>query len=47
MLDRQVRGVFANGGGFQNGVINMGPGGAEFMDWNGKPCGYEGYLAIS
>ena len=47
MLDRQHRGVFANGGGFQNGVINRMPDGAEFFDWDGTTCGYEGHLVYS
>ncbi len=47
MLDRQVRGVFPNGGGFHNGVVNRKQMGAEFMDWNGNPTGYEGYLTYS
>jgi len=47
MLDRQSRGVFPNGGGFQNGVINRYPEGAEFMDWDGNTCGYEGHLVYS
>jgi len=47
MLKRQREGVFANGGGFQNGVINRYPEGAEFMDWQGNTCGYEGHLVYS
>ena len=47
MLKRQVEGVFPNGGGFQNGVIDRFPLGAEFYDWNGKTCGYEGHLVYS
>jgi hypothetical protein len=47
MLDRQVRGVFPNGGGFQNGVVDKYPLGAEFYDWNGNTCGYEGHLTYS
>lgn len=47
MLGRQVRGVFPNGGGFQNGVVDRIPDGAEFYTWDGKPCGYEGYLTYS
>jgi hypothetical protein len=43
MLDRQHKGVWPNGGGFQNGI----GGGAEFMTWDGKPCGYEGHLTYS
>ncbi|MBI2435817.1 MAG: hypothetical protein HYV26_23420 [Candidatus Hydrogenedentes bacterium] len=37
----------ANGGGLQNGVIDKYPLGAEFMDWNGNTCGYEGHLVYS
>ena len=47
MLKRQNDGAFPNGGGFQNGIVNRGGEGAEFMDWDGKPCGYEGYLIYS
>ena len=47
MLERQVRGVFANGGGFQNGVVNRSPEGAEFFTWEGETCGYEGHLTYS
>ena len=47
MLDRQEKGVFPNGGGFQNGVINVYPHGAEFYTWDGKTCGYEGHLTYS
>ena len=47
MLERQDRGVFPNGGGFQNGIVNRDPFGAEFFTWEGKPCGYEGYLVYS
>ena len=43
MVERQRRGAFPNGGGFQNGC----GGGAEFMTWEGKPCGYEGHLTYS
>jgi hypothetical protein len=35
----------AAGGGFQNGILNIGFAGAEHLQWNGKSCGYEGYLA--
>lgn len=44
MLDRQRRGVFPNGGSFQNGIVDAPPNGAEFFDWKGNPCGYEGHL---
>ena len=47
MLDRQERGVFPNGGGFQNGVVNAYPRGAEFYTWDGTTCGYEGHLTYS
>jgi hypothetical protein len=47
MLARQAKGVFPNGGGFQNGVINRYPEGAEFFDWQGNTCGYEGHLVHS
>jgi hypothetical protein len=47
MLKRQNDGAFPNGGGFQNGIVNRGGEGAEFMDWEGRPCGYEGYLIYS
>jgi hypothetical protein len=33
------------GGGFQNGVQNVGFKGIDWTTWDGKPCGYEGYLA--
>jgi hypothetical protein len=47
MVERQERGVFPNGGGFQNGVVIEGPRGAEFYDWNGETTGYEGHLTYS
>jgi hypothetical protein len=47
MLKRQEEGVFENGGGFQNGVIDKVPLGAEFFDWNGNTTGYEGHLVYS
>jgi hypothetical protein len=47
MLARQEKGVFPNGGGFQNGVVNEYPKGAEFFTWDGKTCGYEGHLTYS
>ncbi len=47
MLERQERGVFPNGGGFQNGVVNEGPRGAEFYTWDGQTTGYEGHLTFS
>lgn len=47
MLKRQVEGVFENGGGFQNGVVDEYPRGAEFYDWHGNTTGYEGHLVYS
>jgi hypothetical protein len=47
MVARQGTPVFPNGGSFQNGIINKPPLGAEFFDWSGKPCGYEGHLTFS
>ena len=47
MLDRQRRGVFPNGGAFQNGVVDQYPRGTEFFDWQGNTCGYEGHLTYS
>ena len=47
MLARQEHGVFPNGGGFQNGVVNAYPKGAEFYTWDGQTCGYEGHLTYS
>ena len=47
MLGRQERGAFPNGGGFQNGVVNEYPHGAEFFTWDGRTCGYEGHLTYS
>ncbi len=44
MLARQERGVFSNGGGFQNGFIDKMGHGAEVFDWEGRPAGYEGHL---
>jgi hypothetical protein len=32
-------------GGFQNGVQNAAYKGIDWTTWDGKPCGYEGYLA--
>ena len=39
MLGRQQQGAF------QNGIQDALPNGGEWMTWDGKPCGYEGYLA--
>jgi hypothetical protein len=39
MLGRQ------QSGGFQNGVQNASYKGIDWTTWDGKPCGYEGYLA--
>jgi hypothetical protein len=47
MLERQHKGVFPNGGGFQNGVVDHYPGGAEFFTWDAQTCGYEGHLTYS
>jgi hypothetical protein len=47
MLARQEKGVFPNGGGFQNGVVNVFPQGAEFYTWDGNTTGYEGHLVYS
>lgn len=47
MLARQEQGVFFNDGSFQNGFVDRYPAGAEFMDWEGNPCGYEGHLIYS
>ncbi len=47
VLERQEKGVFPNGGGYQNGVVNAYPQGAEFYTWDGKTCRYEGHLTYS
>lgn len=44
MLKRQHDGVYANGGGFQNGFVDHMGQGAEVFDWNGNTAGYEGHL---
>jgi hypothetical protein len=41
MLGRQAEGKF------QNGVRDVGNQGIDWTDWNGKPTGYEGFLADS
>lgn len=41
MLQRQAH------GGFQNGAVNAYPQGIDWTTWDGKPAGYEGYLADS
>jgi|GEM_PF-154431 len=41
MLERQRRGEF------QNGVRDAGGQGIDWTSWDGKPTGYEGYLADS
>jgi hypothetical protein len=41
MLERQQRGEF------QNGVTDAYPKGIDWTTWDGKPAGYEGYLADS
>ena len=47
MLARQNRGVFPNGGAFQNGIVDSPPNGGENFDWKGNPAGYEGHLVYS
>ena len=47
MLARQRRGVFPNGGAFQNGVVDSPPNGGENFDWEGNAAGYEGHLVYS
>jgi sugar lactone lactonase YvrE len=47
MLRRQSEGVYPNGGGFQNGIVDRYPDGAEFFTWDGKTAGYEGHLVYS
>ena len=37
----------AKEGLFQNGIVNIGLGGCEHFYFNGKTCGYEGYLPES
>jgi len=37
----------AKEGLFQNGIVNIGYGGAEHFYFNGNTCGYEGYLPES
>jgi hypothetical protein len=41
MLERQAQ------GGFQNGAVNAFPKGIDWTTWDGKPSGYEGFLADS
>ena len=41
MLERQARGEF------QNGIRDAGGQGIDWTSWDGKPTGYEGYLADS
>jgi len=45
--DRVLRAMLGRqqGDGFQNGVQNLANKGIDWTTWNGKPCGYEGYLA--
>lgn len=45
--DRVLRAMLARqqDGAFQNGVQNAGGRGIDWTTWDGKPCGYEGYLA--
>jgi len=47
MLRRQAEGAWPNGGGFQNGFVDQYPHGAEVVDWEGNPCGYEGSYSSS
>jgi hypothetical protein len=37
--------VRQQGDGFQNGVQNAANKGIDWTTWDGKPCGYEGFLA--
>ena len=39
--------TFQAQGGFQNGAVNAYPKGIDWTTWDGKPAGYEGYLADS
>jgi hypothetical protein len=41
MIDSAQKGLF------QNGIVNVGFGGAEHFLFNGKTCGYEGFLPES
>ena len=45
--DRVLRAMLGRqqGDGFQNGVQNLANKGIDWTTWDGKPCGYEGYLA--
>lgn len=43
MLERQDKGVFPNGGGFQCGITDKMGTGPEVYDWNGQTTGYEGH----
>ncbi len=45
--DQVLRQMLARqqGGGFQNGEQNAAGKGIDWTTWDGKPCGYEGYLA--
>lgn len=45
ILDAMI--TSAEEGLFQNGIVNVGCGGAEHFYINGKTCGYEGYLPES
>lgn len=47
--DRILNSMIASAeeGLFQNGIVNVGYGGAEHFYSNGKTCGYEGYLPES
>jgi len=37
----------AERGLFQNGIVNVGYSGAEHFYFNGRTCGYEGFLPES
>jgi hypothetical protein len=45
ILDAMIQS--AQEGLFQNGIVNAGYGGAEHFYFNGRTCGYEGYLPES
>ncbi len=47
MLRRQTEGAYPNGGGFQNGIVDQYPHGAESVDWEGNSRGYEGYHSFN
>lgn len=43
MLARIPKGDYGEGG-FPINIVNKYPAGAEFLDWKGNPCGYEGLM---